>query len=360
MARLYNGFDALGIGKALRDTQNNTYQMQMNALDEISKFGDKMDDYLKENRERKDAEKQKISALQYLANVGMEPEKAQAIVESIGAKEAAQTALGEEIAERKRVNDNADKEYFLGLQNADEIEREKRAMDTWLKQNKITYEQAVKSAQFGQLMQNLGLTKSKDWGNSRQGVEQYNADVQAIKDFVKDSPEYADVLKVISMQDDNGGNAGYFDEDILEKIRGDENKGIKGVIGDTAASEEFLKDLMAHDKLNYIKENPKFRDAITQMLQNADLKKLSPYITLEDLNKGEVTAPQRREAIAKDKAERDYNSAVSELKKATGKEKGKFPKMTRDQLKRAYKDKNLKWRIIAGVNSGAYKMEDIK
>lgn len=343
---LYSGFNALGIGGSANNVQQNAYQNRKSAYDQLANGLEAM---FADQRRKEDEEKVNTSAFDYLVGRGYDEKKAKELVGSIGGRDVAQLALGQEFSDRVR---------DIEKQNA--IEGEKRAWEDWLKKNDITYGQGVKQSQFGQLMQNLALTMSKDWGNSIQGVKQYNDAVQSIKDFVKKNPEFADVMNLIKMQDGNGDNAGYFDEEIIKKIRGDEDNGIKGVIGDTAASEELLKDLMAHDKLNYIKENPKFRDALTQMLQASDLKKLSPYITLEELNKGGVTAPQRKEQIVKAEAEKEYNSAVSELKKATGKENGKFPKMTKDQLKRAMKDKNLKWRVMAGVRAGAYKMEDVQ
>lgn len=343
---LYSGFNALGIGGSANNVQQNAYQNRKSAYDQLANGLEAM---FADQRRKEDEEKVNTSAFDYLVGRGYDEKKAKELVGSIGGRDIAQLALGQEFSDRVR-----------DIENQNAIEGEKRAWEDWLKKNDITYGQGVKQSQFGQLMQNLALTKSKDWGNSRQGIEQYNSDVKAIKDFVAKNPEFADVLSVITLDNEAYGNEGYYDEDILDRIRGNEKRGIKGVIGDTAESESLLKDLMAHDKLNYIKENPLFRDAITQMLQNSDLKKLSPYITLEELNKGGVTAPQRKEQIVKAEAEKEYNSAVSELKKATGKENGKFPKMTKDQLKRAMKDKNLKWRVMAGVRAGAYKMEDVQ
>lgn len=318
MSRIYNGFDALGIGNAIRATNGNTYQMQQNALDRLSSFGDKMKEYLLEQKERKDAERQRASAIQYLANGGVNPEKAQAIVDSIGAKEAAQTALGEEVAARTRAankEDEIDREkrgegYKISAEeraNKRDIEAEKRAYEDWLAKNNITYSQGVKSSQFGQLMQNLGITKSKDWGNSRQGIEQYNSDVKAIKDFVEKNPEYANVLNLIDLQGNNYGNDGYYDEDIESKI----DTILNMTENDrTPQIEDFLTDLEKNNKLSYAKG--KFGDKIKSMLRYGDGKKLSRFITAQDEGNGVVTHAGR----AKEIRDNEENVRLANVKKS--------------------------------------------
>lgn len=84
MARLYNGFDALGIGNAIANTQNNIMQQRAST---IQSFGNTLLDQLAQQRqERMQREKEEAlrkSAIDYLTSAGgIESAQAQSLVNS--------------------------------------------------------------------------------------------------------------------------------------------------------------------------------------------------------------------------------------------------------------------------------------
>lgn len=320
---IYSAFNALGLGNAANNTQQQKFLNRKSAIDQMASG---LGSVLEQKRIDDEEKKRRQSAIDYLTGRGIDAGKAEQLSDAIGGQDVARLFLGREFGdsdyERMRADRKADTEDERSYAEKKAEMDEARAFDTWLKQNGITYNQGVKSSQYGQLMNQLAMVLAKDYGNSIQGVKDRNAAVGAIKEFVKANPEYADVLKAFSIesQDVNDQKYSYFDENIISKL----NELAEG--GNTEAVENYLKDLEKNGKLTYIQKDPKFADALNRVLRSSDLKRLTPYIVTEGLNNGNVTTAQRAKQIDEAAASAEYENAVKELDnayKGIGKYKGK-------------------------------------
>lgn len=315
---LYDGFNGLQIGSGLNALHQGMAARNGQVMQGL---GNALDGFVQNLQAANREKARKKSALDYLLGNGYTQEQAQQVTDTVGPEIVGQL-----------MQRNWNKEDTEAARKAE--------FEDWLKKNNINYKQAVTQSQFGQLMQNLGLTKSKDWGNSRQGVNQYNADVKALQDFVAAHPEYANVLKVIDTNNPFG-QGGYFDEDIAEKL--------KAVTGDVDATEAYLKELQKAGKLDYVKNSGKFVDALDLLAQEsgADFNKLTPYLNLEEINGKKDTAAGREAKIDREKFQR----AVAKAKKALEEEaqkptgEGKLPEgLTKAIVKEILKDPKAKRR----------------
>lgn len=318
MARIYDAFNALGLGQAINGLHNGIAAQKANGLQAL---GDSVQNYLMAMAEEKKEAAQRKSALDYLmGRGGVDEREAEGLVGSIGAPDAVKYIAGkndeQEIYSRNRKDliDDRDVQW-------------KHELEDWTKKNDITYRQAVKQAQFGQLMQQLGLITSKDWGNSRKGVDQYNDTINALQTFAKENPEFMDVLGLVKPDIANKDNFGYYDEDILNELR---KFGSKDYSDDDR--ESLLKRLIEHDKFNYIIGNPTFQDAILTFGANVDKKNLMKQVNLQRLLGNTVTQTQRN----KQRESANFNKRIETLydaiiKAASG--KGEFPKLDNSELK---------------------------
>lgn len=278
MARIFNGFDALGLGQAVNNLHNGMQQQSISALE---KLAGGLQDAFAQRREEQLANEQKMAAIDLLSNSGMyDRQKAENMVGALGAGEAAKFLTGQLATQDER-------EYNKGLRD----EQWKHDLEDWTKKNDITYAQAVKQMQFGNLMQQLGLISAKDWGNSRQGVDQYNDTIGALKAFSEKNPEFMDVLGIIQ-QGMKGSDNKYFDEDIKARLR---ELGSKGVTDQQR--EDYLKELIRNDKFSYILDNPNFSDAKSEFIANVNNKKLMPFVNLQKLIGTNTTQTQRNKQI---------------------------------------------------------------
>ena len=315
---LYDGFNGFQIGSGLNALHQGMAARNGQVMQGL---GNALDGFVQNLQAANREKARKKSALDYLLGNGYTQEQAQQVTDTVGPEIVGQLMQRD--------------------WNKEDSEAARKAeFEDWLKKNDITYKQAVTQSQFGQLMQNLGLTKSKDWGNSRQGVNQYNADVKALQDFVAAHPEYANVLKVIDTNNPFG-QGGYFDEDILEKLQ--------SVRGDVDASEAYLKELKEKGILTQrVLNNPYFADALDLLYQESgnDFNRLSPYLLLENTGKGDTAAGRKRKIDLE-----KFNNSVKAAKKALEEEaqkptgEGKLPKgLTKAIVKEILKDPKAKRR----------------
>ena len=309
---LYGNFGGMQIGAGINALNRDRYMRNRENINDLSRTAM---DLVQQKAIYDEKEARKKSALDYLLGNGYTQEQAQQVTDTVGPEIVGQL-----------MQRNWNKEDSEAARKAE--------FEDWLKKNNINYKQAVTQSQFGQLMQNLGLTKSKDWGNSRQGVNQYNADVKALQDFVAAHPEYANVLKVIDTNNPFGQGV-YFDEDIAEKL--------KAVTGDVDATEAYLKELQNAGKLDYVKNSGKFVDALDLLAQEsgADFNKLTPYLNLEEINGKKDTAAGRKAKIDHEKFQRAVANAKKALEEEAQKPKdeGKLPEgLTKAIVKEILKD----------------------
>ena len=321
---LYDGFNGLQIGSGLNALHQGIAARNGQALQGL---GAALDGFVQNMQEKNKEKARKKSALDYLLRNGYSKKQAEQVTDTVGPEIVGQLMLRDW---KKQDTDEARRAEF----------------EDWLKKNDINYKQAVTQSQFGQLMQNLGLTKSKDWDNSRQGVIQYNADVKALQDFVAAHPEYANVLKVIDTNNPFG-QGGYFDEDIAEKL--------KAVTGDVDATEAYLKELQKAGKLDYVKNSGKFVDALDLLAQEsgADFNKLTPYLNLEEINGKKDTAAGREAKIDREKFQRAVAKAKKDLEEEAQKPmgQGKLPEgLTKAIVKEILKDRDARrrYRMLGG------------
>ena len=289
MARLYNGFDALMLGRAINDMHNGYADRTNSALRALS---DSVSDYIgKRAEEEKEAARRK-SAIEYLMGNGYDQQKAEQFVNVVDPSEAVRYSQ----SRLDKAADTADEREYeqtihdrnRGEQISDRDAEWAHDFEDFVTKSGITYGQAVRQMQFSQLMQQLGLITSKDWGNSRKGVDQYNDTIRTLQDFAKENPEFTAILGTIKHSFDNGENKGYYDEDIKDRLR---ELGAKDFTDQQR--EEYLKELIDNDKFGYIVGNPDFSDAILKFGANVDKKNLMKQVNLQRLLGNTVTETQR-------------------------------------------------------------------
>ena len=330
MARLYNGFDALALGQAVNGLYGNMAQRKANG---IQVLGDSIKEMLQAREQEQKEAARRQSAIDYLTGTGgMDNAKATQMVDTVTPEQAVLYLTG-------RLDKKADTEDERGYEQTihdrnrgealeDKIYDNAYAWEDWLRKNGITYGQAAKQALFGQLMQQLGLISSKDWGNSRQGVDQYNDTINALKTFSEKNPEFMDVLGLIQ-QGMKGGDNKYFDEDIKARLR---ELGSKGVTDQQR--EDYLKELINNDKFSYILNNGDFDDAKSEFVANVDNKKLMPYVNLQKLIGTNTTQEQRNKDIKNANLISAYEAFKKELEKEASKPfgEGKLPSGATDKI----------------------------
>lgn len=347
MARIFNGFDALALGQAVNNLHNGMQQQRMTGLQML---GNGIQDFLQNLEDEKKEQQRKRSAIDYLTGNGMDEAKASQMVDTITPEQAvlyltgrldkqADTADEREYQELDYLNKRAD---MLADKRKDKIDD----WNDWVSKNNITYGQAAKQAQFGQLMQQLGLISAKDWGNSRQGVDQYNDTINALKQFAEKNNEYMDVLGLINPSFGNAGNNGFYDEDIKAMLRK-----LGGKDTTDQQREDYLKELIKNDKFSYILDNPNFSDAKSEFIANVNNKKLMPFVNLQKLIGTNTTQTQRNKQIN----EADFNNRVNSLydailKAARG--KSEFPKVNDKELKALEKKFGKNQRFLSRYKRG--------
>lgn len=329
MSRLYDAFNALALGNSINDLYNGLANQRISALE---KLAGGLQDAFEQRREEQLANEQKMAAIDLLSNSGMyDRQKAENMVGALGAGEAAKFLTGQLATQDER-------EYNKGLRD----EQWKHDFEDWTKKNDITYAQAVKQMQFGNLMQQLGLISAKDWGNSRQGVDQYNDTIGALKDFSEKNPEFMDVLGIIQ-QGMKGSDNKYFDEDIKARLR---ELGAKGVTDQQR--EDYLNELIKNDKFSYILDNPNFSDAKSEFIANVDNKKLMPFVNLQKLIGTDTTQIQRNNEIKKNN-HAAYIKSVKEQMQLARKGKAAWPVISKKDADEIRQDK-----IFAQIMKGHY------
>lgn len=344
MANLYNGFNALALGHAINNTHNGIANRNITGLQVL---GDSLSDFFKAREDAQKEADRKKSALDFLMGNGYDQQKAEQFVNTVDPSEAVKYLQGRLDAKEDRVDERV---YNEGLRDEQRIYEDlkrdeqwkhddeqqeklwKHELEDWTKKNGITYGQAVKQMQFGQLMQQLGLITSKDWGNSRKGVDQYNDTIKTLQDFAAKNPEFTAILGAINPSFDNGGNEGYYDEDLQSDFR---KYGSKDYTDDDR--ESFLKRLIDNNKFSYVMDNPMFKDAIFTFGANVDKKNLMKQVNLQRLLGNTVTETQRGKQINKANFAERINSLYDAIIKAA-RGKGEFPKLNDNELK-ALKEK---------------------
>ena len=333
MARIFNGFDALALGQAVNNLHNGMQQQRMTGLQML---GNGIQDFLQNLEDEKREQQRKRSAIDYLTGNGMDEAKASQMVDTITPEQAVLYLTG-------RLDKQADTEDEREYQELDYLnkradmlaDKRKDKIDDWndwVSKNNITYGQAAKQAQFGQLMQQLGLISAKDWGDSRQGVDQYNDTINALKKFAEKNDEYMDVLGLINTNLGGGKGDGYFFEDKIKKLMENGGKDITD-----AQREAILEDLENHGEFSNIIGDPRYTDAIAKFTENVDNKNLMPYIRLQKLIGRNTTQKQRNKQIQNN----DFNTRINNLKKQiidAYKGKGQFPKLNNEQELTALKE----------------------
>lgn len=344
MARLYNGFDGLMLGQAINNLHNGMAQQKMSGLQSI---GDAMTDYLTQRAEEQKEAARKKSAIDYLMGNGYDQQKAEQFVGAVDPSEAVKYLQGRLDKKADTADEREYEEKIYGRNRNDrladiadqreyeELDREKQwahDFEDFVTKSGITYGQAVRQMQFSQLMQQLGLIASKDWGNSRKGVDQYNDTIKTLQDFAKENPEFTAILGAIKPSFDNGDNEGYYDEDLQSGFR---KYGSKDYTDDDR--EAFLKRLIDNNKFSYVMDNPMFKDAILTFGANVDKKNLMKQVNLQRLLGNTVTETQRGKQIDKANFAERINSLYNAIINAA-RGKGEFPKLNDNELK-ALKEK---------------------
>ena len=354
MARLYNGFNALALGQAINNTNDAIHQRRLSGLNAL---GGSLQDLAKAYREDQEKKLQKQSAMDFLTGNGMSPESAESVVNSgVAPGELAMYMMGR--IDRKA--DTADERAYAagvrkeGYDREDAIYGRNRAdtladreaqwahdFEDWAQKNGISYEQAVKQAQFGALMNNLATITAKDWGNSRAGMEQYNSGLKALEDFTTLNPEFANVLKTLNNPYPKKDGKQYYNEDIVEMLMKYGDK-----LHTDDEREEYLKELQRANKLTHVLSNPElFADALAIFVANADNKRLSPYLNLERVIGGTTTAPQRK----REQEDAAFASKVASIKSKLEAEaakpwgEGKLPEGIDERTKKELKKDKTAW-----------------
>ena len=294
MARIYNGFNALGLGQAINNTNDMVNARRVNGLQAL---GGAIEDFMRERDEQAKEQRRRQSAIDYLTGTGgMDEAKASQMVDTITPEQAVLYLTGRLDKQADKADEREYQELDYLNKRADMLaDKRKDKIDDWndwVSKNNITYGQAAKQAQFGQLMQQLGLISAKDWGNSRQGVDQYNDTINALKQFAEKNNEYMDVLGLINPSFGNAGNNGFYDEDIKAMLRK-----LGGKDTTDQQREDYLKELIRNDKFSYILDNPNFSDAKSEFIANVNNKKLMPFVNLQKLIGTNTTQTQRNKQI---------------------------------------------------------------
>ena len=336
MGRIYNGFNALGLGRAINETQNALNEQRVSGLQAL---GDAAQNYVRAKAEREREQKRRQSALDFLTGRGgMDSAQAEQMVDTITPEQAVLYLTGR----LDKAADTADERGYeqtihdrnRGEQISDRDAEWAHNFEDWQKKNGITYEQAVKQAQFGQLMQQLGLISSKDWGNSRQGVDQYNDTISALKTFSEKNPEFLDVLGLIQ-QGMKGSDNKYFDEDIKARLRE-----LGGKQFTDKQREDYLKELIDNDKFSYILGNEDFNDSKSKFTENVDNKKLMPYVNLQKLIGNNTTQTQRKKQINEAEHAARIKSVKEQIQSAR-RGKAEWPKLSKSEIEELKKDKTF-------------------
>ena len=344
MARIYSGFNGLGLGQAINSLYNAQAEQRRQNIDQLANgLSSIMQGQIEANRE---AERKK-SAIDFLMGNGFDQQKAEQFVNTVDPSEAVKYLQGRLDKKADTADDREYEEKIHGRNRGeaisdrdnqrayDESQREKiwaHEWDDWMKKNGISYEQGVKQMQFSQLMQQLGLITSKDWGNSRKGVDQYNDTIKTLQDFAEKNPEFTAILGAIKPSFHNGGNEGYYDEDLQSGFR---KYGSKDYTDDDR--EAFLKRLIDNNKFSYVMDNPMFKDAILTFGANVDKNNLMKQVNLQRLLGNTVTETQRGKQIDKANFAERINSLYNAIINAA-RGKGEFPKLNDNELK-ALKEK---------------------
>lgn len=343
MARLYNGFNALALGQAINNTNDAVHQRRLSGLNAL---GGALQDFARSYQEEEEKKRQRQSAMDFLTGNGMNPENAQAMVNSgIAPGDLTKYMQGRIDAASDKADDRAYSEKRYGIERTDKLsDRDAQwahDLEVWAKQNGVTNEQAIKMAIFGQLMNNRGIILSKNYGNSRAGVDDLNSNTSQLQDFMKNNPSFAFDIGLLPqgnlVEDENK----FYDEDIVEKLKELGNKSVTD-----AQREEYLKELQKANKLTYVQSNPElFRDALTIFVANADNKKLSPYLNLERVIGGTTTAPQRNREQKAAAFANKVASIKSKLESEAGKPwgEGKLPEGIDERVKKELKKDKTAW-----------------
>lgn len=274
MARIYNGFNALGLGQAINDMGNQRFVRNKSINDQFANglgylmqgIGDKIED-----NEKKEA------AMALGSSLGID-----------GITEMSGAMSGEDLAKYVLgVKDKSDdRKYAKG-----EFDRQQAAgYDDWLKKNGITNQQEMQRYVLGQLFGSLNANDVKDWGNSIKGIETHNKLVGALKEYSAFDPELQKALEGLDLAEITTIG----DPESLEYDEGIKAR-IASIIksGNAEDIEPFLNALQENGRLTYAQKN--FGDQLQNMLRLADGKKLTNNLLTQQLLKsyGTVTKPQR-------------------------------------------------------------------
>ena len=350
MARLYNGFNALGIGQAINNVNQ---QNAANRISGINALAGSMQDFFRAKAERDKEEQRRQSAIDYLTGTaGVDSKQAEGIVGAIDPSEAARFFMGRLGQKEDTAAQQEYEEKIHGRNRGEQLEDRaaewEHEFNTWKKKYGITTDQDIESSMFNKYVELLLSNNMKDWGNSIRGVEQQNAIIDAITDFAEKHPKYKgswDRLKSVFGEKGDTSN-GLYDEPMAAELRklGGKNHTDK-------EREDYLNYLLDNNKYDYIMTNPYFNDAKTAFFANVDNKNLMPYVLLQKLIGSNTTQTQRNKEINNADFNNRVNSLYDEILNAA-RGKGEFPKVNDKELKALEKKFGKNQRFLSRYKRG--------
>ena len=327
MARLYNGFNALALGSAINNTNNNVHNNRMTGLQML---GSSLQDVARAKKEEDEKQAQKKSAMDFLTGNGMSEADATALANSgVAPGELAMYMRGQLDKKADTADQRSYEEKIYGIKRADAIADQKAGFEHAEKMFDKSSKQNILISTLGQIFGLLGSINAKDWGNSIKGEERYRDALEALNELAAQNPELAPLAKMVAnnspfakgtsevdLDNDRGLKnelndldsflyGGTYDEDIQDYMKyhkddSDEQKN------------NYFKYLQDNNKFSYMLSRPDlFGDALAGYTANADNKKLSKHLLLQKAIGNNTTAPQRNRQIDLE----NYDKMVADAQK---------------------------------------------
>ena len=372
MARLYNGFNALALGQAINNTNNDIHNRRMTGLQML---GSSLQDLARAHKEEEEKQAQKQSALDFLTGNGMSQESAQAMVNSgIAPGELTMYMRGQLDKKADTADQRAYEEKMYGIKRADSVADQKAGFEHAEKMFDKSSKQNTLISSLGQIFGLLGSINAKDWGNSIKGEERYRDALEALNELAAQNPELAPLAKMVAnnspfakgpsevdLDTDRGLEnelndldsmlyGGTYDEDIQDYMKyhkddSDEQKN------------NYFKYLQDNNKFSYMLSRPDlFGDVLAGYTANADNKKLSKHLLLQKAIGSNTTLPQRDREIKK----KNYDKMVANAKK-------KIENYANNRVNADFSDEEIKalweeprYREVLLRKYGQQKIKDLK
>lgn len=319
MARLYNGIDILGLGRAINDTHNNIH---LNRVDPINQFANGLGSLIMGIHEKGVDDDARANALAAAQKAGLE--NADELSRSMSGADFAKYVMGytdklgdEGRAEKRTIDaeNRAEERAIAGEERADlaDIEKRNRDFADFIDRNAVTSEQALRNSVLGQLFGNLGNVTVKDYGNSKQGkIDRENA-VNAIVDFFNDDEKMQGTIRQLLTKgmSPESGSEPWWDEDQLEEANSIINSGSKTMGKDV---EGFIEKLEKNNMLEQFQnKNP---GTWREMMRKADKSTQQRYIRSGDAGKGVTSNKEREDEIRAKEEAKALKNDIAALNKA--------------------------------------------